>query len=184
MNSRSGQSAGLNHGEVKTSTTSSRFQVPVASSHVSRKAHTALSDKQGWSMARTGMPNSPKILRTVADTPVRPRKMSAWSGSTNALESQGSPPETVLFGGTLSAGPMELPEGGMDLEKHLENVGKFFMLRALERTGGVQTQAAEVLGMSFRSFRYYAKKYNLIARDEKGVEGNGEAGDEADDEGS
>jgi two-component system, NtrC family, response regulator PilR len=86
-------------------------------------------------------------------------------------------PETVLYGGTLSAGPMELPEGGMDLEKHLENVGKFFMLRALERTGGVQTQAAEVLGMSFRSFRYYAKKYNLIARDEKG-EGNGEAGDD------
>ena len=40
------------------------------------------------------------------------------------------------------------------------------MLKALERTGGVQTQAAELLRMSFRSFRYYAKKYDLIARDE------------------
>jgi hypothetical protein len=25
----------------------------------------------------------------------------------------------------------------------------------------VQTKAAELLGMSFRSFRYYAKKFNL-----------------------
>jgi hypothetical protein len=39
------------------------------------------------------------------------------------------------------------------------------MLKALERAGGVQTQAAELLRMSFRSFRYYAKKYDLIARD-------------------
>ena len=39
------------------------------------------------------------------------------------------------------------------------------MLKALERCGGVQTQAAELLRMSFRSFRYYAKKYELIARD-------------------
>ena len=29
----------------------------------------------------------------------------------------------------------------------------------------MQTQAAELLRMSFRSFRYYAKKYELIARD-------------------
>ena len=39
------------------------------------------------------------------------------------------------------------------------------MLKALERSGGVQTQAAELLRMSFRSFRYYAKKYELIPRD-------------------
>jgi transcriptional regulator with GAF, ATPase, and Fis domain len=42
------------------------------------------------------------------------------------------------------------------------------MLKALERAGGVQTQAAELLRMSFRSFRYYAKKYELIARDRDG----------------
>ena len=30
------------------------------------------------------------------------------------------------------------------------------MRQALERTGGVQTQAAELLRMTFRSFRYYA----------------------------
>ena len=41
------------------------------------------------------------------------------------------------------------------------------MLKALERTGGVQTQAAELLRMSFRSFRYYAKKYDLISRESR-----------------
>ncbi|HSF38691.1 MAG TPA: helix-turn-helix domain-containing protein [Thermoanaerobaculia bacterium] len=35
------------------------------------------------------------------------------------------------------------------------------MVQALERTSGVQTQAAELLGMSFRSFRYYAKKAGI-----------------------
>ena len=32
---------------------------------------------------------------------------------------------------------------------------------ALRRAGGVKMKAAELLGMSFRSFRYYTKKYNL-----------------------
>ena len=44
------------------------------------------------------------------------------------------------------------------------------MLQALERAGGVQTQAAELLRMSFRSFRYYAKKYDLIPRDRDAAE--------------
>ena len=34
-------------------------------------------------------------------------------------------------------------------------------VEALKRAGGVQVKAAELLGMSFRSFRYYVKKYNL-----------------------
>ena len=32
---------------------------------------------------------------------------------------------------------------------------------AANEAGGVQVKAAELLGMSFRSFRYYVKKYNL-----------------------
>ena len=59
-----------------------------------------------------------------------------------------------------------LPAEGLDLEEYLENVGKSLMQEALDRTDGVQTQAAELLKMSFRSFRYYAKKYGLIKREE------------------
>jgi hypothetical protein len=35
------------------------------------------------------------------------------------------------------------------------------MAEAMERCDRVQTRAAEILGMTFRSFRYFAKKYGL-----------------------
>jgi two-component system, NtrC family, response regulator PilR len=54
-----------------------------------------------------------------------------------------------------------LPEDGLELEAHLDRIRTEMMQQALERTGGVQTQAAELLGMTFRSFRYYAKKAGL-----------------------
>jgi two-component system response regulator PilR (NtrC family) len=76
-------------------------------------------------------------------------------------------PEQVLLGGTIPDVTFDLPPEGLALEEHIETIAKFFMLKALERTGGVQTQAAELLRMSFRSFRYYAKKYDLIPRDSR-----------------
>jgi two-component system response regulator PilR (NtrC family) len=57
--------------------------------------------------------------------------------------------------------PDTLPEGGFDLEAHVKEIERGYIAQALERAGGVQVKAAEMLGMSFRSFRYYVKKYNL-----------------------
>jgi len=54
-----------------------------------------------------------------------------------------------------------MPSDGMDLEQHLDDVKREFMQEALARSGGVQTRAAELLAMSFRSFRYYAKKFRI-----------------------
>ena len=54
-----------------------------------------------------------------------------------------------------------LPEQGFDLERHVRNLERDYIAQALEQADGVQVKAAELLGMSFRSFRYYAKKYNL-----------------------
>lgn len=54
-----------------------------------------------------------------------------------------------------------LPAGGLDLDEYLDGVKREYMLEALARSEGVQTRAAEVLGMSFRSFRYYAKKFRI-----------------------
>jgi two-component system response regulator PilR (NtrC family) len=54
-----------------------------------------------------------------------------------------------------------LPETGFNLEEHVEGLEKEYITQALNRAGGVQVKAAELLGMSFRSFRYYVKKYNL-----------------------
>jgi len=63
-------------------------------------------------------------------------------------------------GGQQSVGMPELKEG-FDLEALGEEFYRHYIALALERAGGVQTRAAEMLGMSFRSFRYYAKKFNL-----------------------
>jgi two-component system response regulator PilR (NtrC family) len=57
--------------------------------------------------------------------------------------------------------PAELPDSGFDLEAHVKEIERGYLAQALERTNGVQVKAAELLGMSFRSFRYYVKKYNL-----------------------
>jgi two-component system, NtrC family, response regulator PilR len=55
----------------------------------------------------------------------------------------------------------QLPDAGFDLEAHVENMERDYIAQALKRAGGKQSKAAELLGMSFRSFRYYVKKYNL-----------------------
>ena len=76
-------------------------------------------------------------------------------------------PEAIVLGVRTRVPDFDsLPEEGINLEAYLETVGKRLMREALDRCGGVQTKAAELLHMSFRSFRYYAKKYNLVHREE------------------
>ncbi|HEY3044332.1 MAG TPA: sigma 54-interacting transcriptional regulator, partial [Vicinamibacterales bacterium] len=61
-----------------------------------------------------------------------------------------------------SAAPADgLPESGFDLEAHVQEIERSYIAEALKKAGGVQVKAADLLGMSFRSFRYYVKKYNL-----------------------
>jgi len=54
-----------------------------------------------------------------------------------------------------------LPDSGFDLEAHVQQIERQYIAEALRRAGGVQMKAAELLSMSFRSLRYYVKKYNL-----------------------
>jgi two-component system response regulator PilR (NtrC family) len=64
---------------------------------------------------------------------------------------------------------VSLSDAGIDLEHHLEEIRKRYMMEALDRTDGVQTHAAEMLGMTFRSFRYFGKKYGLTTREAPGA---------------
>ncbi len=56
---------------------------------------------------------------------------------------------------------LALPEEGLNLEEHVRQIERSFLLSALERSGGVRTRAAILLKMSYRSFRHYAKKYGV-----------------------
>ncbi len=70
-------------------------------------------------------------------------------------------PDELITGRTRTGQGIELPDEGLDLESTLDRIRTDLMQQALARTGGVQTQAAELLGVTFRSFRYYAKKAGL-----------------------
>jgi two-component system response regulator PilR (NtrC family) len=57
--------------------------------------------------------------------------------------------------------PGQIPDEGLDLETLLGNAEKNLLRQALEKTGGVKTEAAKLLGLTFRSFRHRLQKYDL-----------------------
>ena len=48
----------------------------------------------------------------------------------------------------------------------LAELEKKYLLKALEKTGGAKKKAGELLGMSFRSFRYRLAKFGLDGGEE------------------
>jgi len=60
----------------------------------------------------------------------------------------------------------DIPESGMMLEPLLEELEKKYLLKALEKTGGAKKKAGELLGMTFRSFRYRLAKFGLDSGEE------------------
>ena len=56
---------------------------------------------------------------------------------------------------------VRIPPEGVDFEKLVHQTERDYLLAALEIAGGVRIRAAELLGMRYRSFRHYAKKYNI-----------------------
>jgi len=55
--------------------------------------------------------------------------------------------------------PLDIPESGIDLESLLQNAERTMLYKALDKAGGVKTDAAKLLGLSFRSFRHRLQKY-------------------------
>ncbi|RMF16040.1 MAG: sigma-54-dependent Fis family transcriptional regulator [Candidatus Dadabacteria bacterium] len=56
--------------------------------------------------------------------------------------------------------PAEIP-ADFDIEAFLENMERRLYQQAIAQAGGVRTRAAELLGLSFRQFRYKAKKLGV-----------------------
>jgi DNA-binding NtrC family response regulator len=64
----------------------------------------------------------------------------------------------------ITAGSTEevpIPAEGVDFEAQVSQVEKQYLQSALQAAGGVRRHAAELLKMSYRSFRHYAKKYGI-----------------------
>ena len=49
----------------------------------------------------------------------------------------------------------------MDMERYVADLEKTMILNALKQSNGVQTKAADLLKLSYRSFRHLLKKYEI-----------------------
>lgn len=73
-----------------------------------------------------------------------------------------------IAGYASSGGPLApatsgavFPAEGLDFEKEIADAERRYLQAALGKSEGVRTRAAELLRISYRSFRHYAKKHNL-----------------------
>ena len=62
---------------------------------------------------------------------------------------------------TVAEAAAPFPSTGMDLDELLSSVERSWLEKALEYSSGNKTRAAQLLGMSFRSFRYRLAKYGM-----------------------
>jgi two-component system response regulator PilR (NtrC family) len=118
-----------------------------------------------------------KSLHSISEEAMERLEAYHWPGNVRELENvieravalepghviQADSLPRELRGGHGGRGELDvvLRDSGIDLESHLEDLRRRYMAEAMERAHGVQTRAAEILGMTFRSFRYFAKKYGL-----------------------
>jgi two-component system response regulator PilR (NtrC family) len=120
-----------------------------------------------------------KEIHGISSESVRLLESYSWPGNVRELEnaieralalekgneiSPDSLPDRVVHGweAPRSDGALaDLPEQGIDLQVHIHNIERRLLEAALAQSNGVRTRAAELLKMSYRSFRHYAKKYNL-----------------------
>jgi two-component system response regulator PilR (NtrC family) len=137
-----------------------REDIPLLAEHFLAK-YTGVMGK-----ALTGISNDALVLLQQYDWPGNIRELENVIERAVALEQTptvlpDSLPDHVAGGVGIDRGEVKLPEAGFDLEQHVRDIERDYLAEALKKAGGVQVRAAELLGMSFRSFRYYAKKYNL-----------------------
>jgi two-component system, NtrC family, response regulator PilR len=81
--------------------------------------------------------------------------------STQVLPDRVVGPSAVFVGVLGECNGVEIPAEGIDFERVVSDTEKRYLQAALEKSGGVRTQAAELLKISYRSFRHYAKKHEL-----------------------
>ena len=63
--------------------------------------------------------------------------------------------------GVSPAQPCNFPSEGVDMERYVAEIERSLIQSALQNSGGVQTRAADLLKLSYRSFRHLLKKYEM-----------------------
>src|SRR5687767_1693724 len=80
---------------------------------------------------------------------------------TNSIEPERLPEKITNYNPYRVAEAMEFPDEGINLTAHLDQLEKTYVLEALQRTSGNQTNAAELLRLSVRSLRHLLDKHGV-----------------------
>jgi two-component system response regulator PilR (NtrC family) len=64
-------------------------------------------------------------------------------------------------GGESFPSTVAVPDEGLDMERYVAQLERSLIESALRQSNGVQTRAAELLKLSYRSFRHLVKKYDV-----------------------
>jgi len=114
---------------------------------------------------------------TISEKAMRFLENYAWHGNVRELEhtieravalERGEeiqpeilPDHITNYNPTRIKAEFDLPEAGINLVSHLDNLEKTYVVEALKQTGGNQTRAAELLQMPVRSLRHLLDKHEI-----------------------
>ena len=70
-------------------------------------------------------------------------------------------PQATAAAAPTNGNHLNVPADGLDFDKYVADIERSLIESALEQSGGVQTRAAELLKVSYRSFRHLLKKYDI-----------------------
>ena len=80
---------------------------------------------------------------------------------TEMIQPERLPEQITNYSQTRISSDLQLPDDGINLTAHLDQLEKTYVLEALKRTDGNQTSAADLLKMSVRSLRHLLDKHGI-----------------------
>src|SRR5205809_2280377 len=80
---------------------------------------------------------------------------------TDMIQPERLPEQVTNYSQTRISSELQLPDEGINLTAHLDQLEKTYILEALKRTDGNQTNAAELLKMTVRSLRHLLDKHGI-----------------------
>ena len=114
---------------------------------------------------------------TVSESAMRLLERYSWPGNvrelehtieravalenTSSIQPERLPEKITNYNPYRVADAMEFPEEGINLTAHLDQLEKTYVMEALRRTNGNQTNAADLLKMSVRSLRHLLDKHGV-----------------------
>jgi two-component system, NtrC family, response regulator PilR len=81
--------------------------------------------------------------------------------TTDTIQPERLPEQITNYNQVRVTSAFDLPDSGLNLTAHLDQLEKTYLLEALRRTDGNQTNAAELLQMSVRSLRHLLDKHGV-----------------------